>query len=111
MGRRLIWVALILGATYFALQAGEFSTRDIVRQRDRKARLQAEVDSLQRQVDSLKARERLIRSDPVMQERIAREEFGMVRGTNEVLYKFVEVEAKEGDSLSSSDSAPVQTEE
>ena len=94
MVRRLIWVALCVGAIYFALQAGEFSTLDIMKQRKRKAQLQSQVDSLQRQVDSLKTVERMISSDPSTQERIAREEFGMVRGTNEILYKFVEAREK-----------------
>jgi cell division protein FtsB len=102
MARRLIWMALLVSAIYFALQAGEYSTLDIIRQRKRKARLELEIDSLRRQVDSLQAVERMIRSDPKTQERIAREEFGMVRGTNEILYKFFSRDSVEESAESAS---------
>jgi cell division protein FtsB len=48
------------------------------------------VDSLQRQVDSLGRFLRLVKGDSATQERIAREEFGMVRGDKEILYRFGE---------------------
>jgi cell division protein FtsB len=84
----LIWGALILGALVFALQGGEYSTLDIVRQRHRLADLATRADSTKHVVDSLTRAERLVRTDPITQERIAREEFGMVRG-NEILYRFI----------------------
>jgi cell division protein FtsB len=86
---RLIWGAVIVAALYFALQGGEYSTADIVRQRRQIAELTARSDSMARLVDSLRRVERLIRTDPVTQERIAREEFGLVRGPNEILYRFI----------------------
>jgi cell division protein FtsB len=98
MIQRIIWVAVIIGATYFAMQAGEFSTRDILRQRTRKAQIQAEVDSLQHEVDSLLRVERMVRGDPATQERIAREEFGMVHGDNEILYRFVGPDSADGET-------------
>jgi cell division protein FtsB len=73
---------------FFALQGGEYSTRDLFVLRSRTRRLTNEVDSLQRQVDSLSRYLRLVRSDSATQERIAREEFGMVRGDKEILYRF-----------------------
>jgi cell division protein FtsB len=88
MRRRLIWGALILGALLFALQGGEYSTLDIVRQHRRVAELSMRADSIHRAVDSLTQAERAVRTDPVTQERIAREEFGMVRG-GEILYRFI----------------------
>ncbi len=88
MRGRLIWGALILGALVFALQGGEYSTLDIVRQHRRAAELTIRADSIQRAVDSLTRAERLVRTDPATQERIAREEFGMVRG-GEILYRFL----------------------
>jgi cell division protein FtsB len=93
--RRIIWTAVILGAVYFALQAGEYSTLDIMRQRRQERQLQASIDSLQHQVDSLRVIERRVRSDPAMQERIAREEFGMVRGPKEIIYKFAPAPSKD----------------
>jgi len=84
---RLIWGALILGAVVFALQGGEYSTLDIARQHRRIGELTARSDSLARVVDSLTRSEKLVRTDTATQERIAREDFGMVRG-NEILYVF-----------------------
>ena len=86
--RRLVWWALILGALYFAVQGGEYSTRDLFVQSSRSRRLTHEVDSLQHQVDSLGRYLKLVKGDSATQERIAREEFGMVRGDKEILYRF-----------------------
>ena len=88
--KRYVWWALIALAIVFALQGGEYSTRDLFVLRRRTQRLTHEVDSLQRQVDSLARFLRLVKSDSATQERIAREEFGMVRGDKELLYRFVE---------------------
>lgn len=86
---RVVWGALLIGAPYFALQGGEYSTVDIWRQHHQIAELTARADSLTRVVDSLRRQERLVRSDPATQERIAREEFGLVRGPDEILYRFI----------------------
>jgi hypothetical protein len=69
----------IVFAIYFALQGGEYSTAPLFRQRQREHALAHMVDSLQRDVDSLKLLKRRIETDPATQERIAREDFGMVR--------------------------------
>ena len=86
---RVLWGAVLLGGPYFALQGGEYSTLDIWRQRRQIAELGARADSLTRVVDSLRREERLVRTDTATQERIAREEFGLVRGPNEILYRFI----------------------
>ena len=86
-------VAVVL----YAFEGGPYGTTDLLRQQARKRRLQATVDSLQGVVDSLARRKRLVQSDPAAQERIAREEFGMVRGQKEILYRFAEPGEK-GDS-------------
>jgi cell division protein FtsB len=88
--KRLFWIAVALVAVVFAVQGGEYGTSDLVQQRARRARVQAVVDSLQREVDSLTALKRAVATDPALQERIAREEFGMVRGSREILYRFAE---------------------
>lgn len=85
---RVALILLVLAATYFAVQGGEYSSADIVRQQLAKRRMRAEVDSLQRIVDSLGKTLEAIETDPAVQERIAREEFGMVRGDKELLYRF-----------------------
>ena len=85
---RLLWLAVIVAALVFAVQGGEYSTLDLVHQRREHQQMTVTIDSLTRLVDSLrKYRDRLQR-DPKLQERIAREDFGMVRGTKELLYRF-----------------------
>jgi cell division protein FtsB len=86
----LIIAGVLLGAVAFAVQGGEYGTTDLMRQRARRAALQRQIDSLQREVDSLARVKRAVTSDPATQERIAREEFGMVRGGREVLYRFAD---------------------
>src|SRR5919202_7041570 len=88
--RRLFLLALLLAALLFAIQGGEYGTTDLVRQRARERKLRAQIDTLQRQVDSLTRYRKALLTDPALQERIAREEFGMVRGNKEILYRFAE---------------------
>ena len=85
-------VLLLVGAAVlaFAVQGGEWGTVDLVKQKYRLARVHHEVDSLAHEVDSLKAYKQLLATDPITQEKIAREEFGMVRGKKELLYRFTE---------------------
>ncbi len=88
MTGRVIWAAIIVAALCFAVQGGEYSTLDIMHQRRSVAVITARADSLRRVVDSLRLAERAVRTDPVTQERIAREEFGLVRG-DEILYRLI----------------------
>ena len=90
MLRRLIILAVVVAALVFAIQGGEYGTTDLYRQRVRRERLIIRMDSLQRAVDSLARQKRAIETDPAVQERIAREEFGMVRGEKEMLYRFAD---------------------
>ena len=59
---------------------------DLFRQHRQRIRLVREIDSLVHLVDSLKGYKQRVLTDPKTQERIAREEFGMVRG-KELLYR------------------------
>jgi cell division protein FtsB len=88
--KKLVILAIVAAALVFAIQGGEYGTMDLFRQRVRRHALLARIDSLQRVVDSLGKRKRSIETDPAVQERIAREEFGMVRGEKEMLYRFAE---------------------
>ena len=83
----LVLGAVVVVAVVWAVQGGEYGTTDLFRQRARRATLEAAVDSLRRQVDSLARYKRAIETDPAVQERIAREEFGMIR-PGELLYRF-----------------------
>ena len=91
---RLALIAAAIGVSVFAVQGGEFGTLDLLSQTKRIAKLEITVDSLQHAVDSLKRYRKRLDSDPVLQEKIAREEFGMVRGTKELLYRFAEPQAR-----------------
>ena len=88
--RRYIWWAVIAVALFFAVQGGEYSTKDLYMLHRRTGTLTRQVDSLQHQVDSLGRFLKLVKSDSATIERIAREEFGMVRGDKEILYRFGE---------------------
>jgi cell division protein FtsB len=84
---RVVLALLVLG---YALQGGEYSTTALLSQRARAARMRASIDTLRHEVDSLARVKRAVQADPAVQERIAREEFGMVRGDKEILYRFAE---------------------
>jgi cell division protein FtsB len=95
--KRLIWWVVAAVAVYFAVQGGEYSTKDLYVLRNRTGKLTREVDSLQHQVDSLGRYLRLVKSDSATMERIAREEFGLVRGDKEILYRFGDAPSTSGD--------------
>ena len=82
--------AAVVAALVFAVQGGEFGTRDLLRQNQRRKVLVSAIDSLQRIVDSLKRYKKRVETEPALQERIAREEFGLVRGNKEMLYRIAE---------------------
>lgn len=89
-GRRLVLVIVGL-ALLFAFTGGEYSTRDWLalrrQERDeirRVAELKAAVDSLERDAVA-------IETDPVVQERVAREQFGMLR-RGEFAYQLLQEE-------------------
>ena len=86
-------VFIAAGAVWFAVQGSEYGTTDIIRQYNQRARLDRDIDSLKRVVDSLARYKARVLNDPRTQERIAREEFGMVRG-KELLYRFAEPDSR-----------------
>ena len=88
--KRLLLAVILLAVLAFALQGGEYGTSDLLTLKERRARLVRRIDSLERTVDSLEKYRRAVASDPRVQERIAREEFGMVRGDKELLYRFAD---------------------
>jgi cell division protein FtsB len=83
--------ASILGlafALYFALQGGEYGTLDLLQLRREESQEQAAVVQLQRLVDSLTTAAIGLELDPRVQERVARERFGMIK-KGEFLYRLV----------------------
>ena len=87
---RIIWIAIGAVVLVYALQGGEYSTTALLSQRARATRMRAGMDSLRHEIDSLAKVKKAVQVDPAVQERIAREEFGMVRGNKEILYRFAE---------------------
>ena len=90
MLKRLVIAAILVAAIVFAVQGGEYGPSDLLHQSARRKALVARIDSLQRAVDSLTRKKSALQSDVALQERIAREEFGMVRGSKEMLYRFAD---------------------
>ncbi len=84
--RRAAWIGGALAVGIFTVEGGEYGTRDLWSQKGRKAKLDAEVAQLRLDVDSLRAEYKTLTTDDARLERIAREEFGMVRGSKELLY-------------------------
>ena len=83
--------ATIIGlafALYFALQGGEYGTLDLLQLRRDEAEESAQVAELQHLVDSLTRAAVGIELDPRVQERVARERFGMIK-KREFLYRLV----------------------
>ena len=88
--RRTTLAALVVlaGAAVFALGGGEYSTLDWLELR-RQERAETEVIArLEVEVDSLAKYAERVKSDRRLQERIAREDFGMIR-KGEFLYRIV----------------------
>ena len=90
MLRRILLAAGVAAALWFAIQGGEYSTTALFRQRAREKMLRASIDSLTHSVDSLRTLRRRLQNDPALQERVAREMYGMVRGDKEILYRFID---------------------
>ena len=86
MIRRLILIAIALVVVYFAVEGGQWGTYDLWTQRRAKLALQRANDSLARKVDSLRRYRVQLDTDRALQEKLARENIGMVRGDKELVY-------------------------
>ena len=82
-------VAMLMLAAYFAVFGGEYSIFKIRRLEKIEAASSAELARTQAEIDSLQALANQIESDPAAIERVAREEYGMIRD-GEILYRFRE---------------------
>jgi cell division protein FtsB len=85
---RLAALVVLILALVFAVQGGEYSTWDWLELRRAEAREEAAVQVLRKIVDSLEKEAVAIERDPRVQERVAREAFGMIR-EGEFLYRIV----------------------
>jgi cell division protein FtsB len=71
--------ALVAAALLFAVMGGEYSTPQWLGMRSRERDMSIAVAALAREVDSLQRVKKAVENDPVTQERIARELYGMLR--------------------------------
>ncbi len=83
---KIVALAAILGGLLFGAFGGEYRTIDSWKLKRDVRQLEAEIAALEVEVDSLAAYAELIESDSATQERVAREQFGMLRD-GEVLYR------------------------
>jgi cell division protein FtsB len=92
---RVLVAILFAAATVFAFAGGEYSTLDWfeLRRKERAERLR--IVDLEQQVDSLRKVAAGLEKDPRVQERVAREEFGMIR-KGEHVYRLVPADSDGG---------------
>ena len=86
MTKRRIAVLVLLFLGWYMIQGGEYSTLDWLELRSERAREKARIEALRGEVDSLRAEAIAVETDPEVQERIARELYGMLRD-GEVVYQ------------------------
>ena len=93
---RLIGIGAAVALAGLAVQAGEYGLLDWLKLRRQLAEERRAVRELQVRLDSLERLAHALETDPVAQERAAREQFGMIR-KGELLYRLVpRVEADSG---------------
>lgn len=86
---RIAFPALLLLALYYALFGGEYSLFELREARTEIDRVRARLDSVSSVNDSLRAWTDSLQNDLSTLERIAREQYGMIRD-GEALYRFTD---------------------
>ena len=89
--RLLVALSVLAVMAAVAVQGGEYSTGDYLELKRRVAEERAAEARLTTVVDSLTKERKAVLTDPRVQERIAREQFGMIR-PGERLYKLTRPE-------------------
>jgi cell division protein FtsB len=84
--RRLAWGAGAVAVLTYTIEGGEYGTRDLLRQRTKRAALEDTVALLRDVVDSLQRELTAATTDDAKLERVARERYGMVKGDKELIY-------------------------
>ena len=72
-------VAAVLFLVLVLAVAGAHSYRDLERARERRAKLEASIAATEARVEALERRIHRLKDDPLMLERLAREELGLAR--------------------------------
>ena len=85
---QLAGIAGAVGLVALAVWGGEYGTADWITIRRQLADERAKVAALRIEIDSLAKLAHDLETNPAVQERVAREQFGMIRD-GEVLYRVV----------------------
>jgi len=83
---RLLTLLVLAGALVFAAAGGEYGTLDWLELRRQERQETARIAALRLEVDSLRRFARRLETDSRLAERLARENFGMIR-KGEFLYR------------------------
>lgn len=87
--KKMLVGGVVLAAGYFLLLGGEYTFLDLWRLDRAREREQAELQALRAETAVLEQRADSLATDSVALERLAREQFGLIR-EGERLYRFVE---------------------
>ncbi|HSK18138.1 MAG TPA: septum formation initiator family protein [Longimicrobiales bacterium] len=94
--RVLLGFVLLAGAAYFAVFGGDYDAFDLRRVRQERALEEQRAREVSAEVEALRARRDSLANDSATIERIAREQYGLIRD-GERLYRFADTAS---DSLS-----------
>jgi cell division protein FtsB len=86
--RQVLVVAVVAGMTYYAVEGGEYGTMDLLALRKQVRGEREAITRLRLEVDSLAREQHALATDPRVQEKVARELYGMIR-PGEMLYQVV----------------------
>ncbi len=101
--KRVVVPGLLVLAAYYAVFGGEYSVFDLRRARVDGDAERVELAELRQMIDSLGAWSDSLQNDAATLERVAREQFGLIR-EGETLYRF----ATPSDSAAAEDSARLE---
>jgi len=95
---RLLLAGLLGLAAYYAVFGGEYSLMEVKRVRQEIVENERELTELRKTLDSLRAWVDSLQNDSATLERLAREQFGLIR-EGEVLYRLAEPADSAQDTL------------
>jgi len=86
--RQVVLAVVALGMAGYAVEGGEYGTTDLLALRTQVRAERAALDRLRHEVDSLRQEQHALAQDARVQEKVARELYGMIR-PGEILYQVV----------------------
>ncbi len=101
---RTVTVAVVLFLVLLVGLAAARSWRDLDRSRAREAELEAKVEATSHRIDVLDRRIQRLRDDPLLLERLAREQLGLVKD-GDVVFVLPDAEAEEAGDATAPSSA------